>query len=299
MKITPGTGHLGARVDAVDLAQPLDESTVAAIRTSLGRYGVLCFPGQHLDALQLKHFSARFGTLEVNVANNHQEPGIPEVMVLSNIVRDGKPVGFADAGQSWHTDLSYSKIVAFTNVLHAIHVPVRGGQPLGNTEFSNMHAAYAGLPEALKRKLSGMTVTHDHAKFWNMMRRERASARPALTAEQLATKPPVSHPLFLVHPLTGLPVLYANPGYAVRINELPEAESTAMLDVLFEHQTRAEYRHAHQWRAGDVLMWDNLGTIHRAIGDYRVDEPRLIKRCQVRADQVFARPSDVGATVAA
>src|SRR6185436_5335865 len=183
------------------------------------------FPAQKLSTLELKAFAARFGQLEINVAGTYQEPEAPEVMILSNIVRDGKPIGLADAGQGWHTDMSYSKTIAFANVLYGIEIPHRNGKPLGATEFSSMQAAYDGLPEELRQRLKGKTVLHDFNKFWEMMRREKGSARPPLTEAQRKAKPPVSHPVFLVHPITGRKVLYANPGYSMRINELPEKES--------------------------------------------------------------------------
>ena len=208
-------------------------------------------------------------------------------MILSNIVENGKPIGMADAGQDWHTDMSYSKTIAFANVLYGIKIPRRDGKPLGATEFSSMHAAYEGLPEDLKQRLEGMTVLHDFNKFWEMMRREKGSKRPPLTEAQRKAKPPVSHPIFLTHPITGRKVLYANPGYSMRINELPEKESDEMLAFLFAHQTKPEYRYRAQWQVKDLLMWENFGTIHNAIPDYGPDEHRLIKRCQVMATRFF------------
>ena len=287
VQITRSSHPLGAMVEGVDLSQPLSDASFAELKHALGKHGVLWYPRQQLEAAQLRQFAQRFGTLEINVANSYQEPGIPEVMVLSNIVRDGKPIGLADAGQSWHTDMSYSRTIAFTNILYGVEIPFRDGRSLGNTEFCNMHAAYDDLPEELKEYLDGMTVEHDFNKFWEMMRREKGSARPPLTAEQRAAKPPVSHPIFLGHPITKRRVLYANPGYAMRINELPEDESTQILDFLFQHQVQNKYRYKHKWSVGDVLMWDNIGTIHNAVADYRADEHRLIKRCQVIADKVF------------
>jgi len=162
-------------------------------------------------------------------------------------------------------------------------VPRRDGRALGATEFSSMHAAYDALPDALKDRLQRMTVVHDFNKFWEMMRGERGSTRPPLTEAQRRAKPPVSHPVFLTHPLTGRKVLYANPGYAVRINELPERESDEMLAFLFAHQLKLEFRYAFQWQEGDVLMWEDIGTIHRAVPDYAPHEPRLVRRCQVMA----------------
>ena len=101
-----------------------------------------------------------------------------------------------------------------------------------------------------------------------MMRREKASKRPPLTEAQRKAKPPVSHPIFLTHPLTGRKVLYANPGYSMRINELPEEESAEILAFLFEHQTKPEYRYAHVWEEGDLMLWEDIGTIHNAVADY-------------------------------
>jgi taurine dioxygenase len=286
------SGHaLGATVEGLDLGQPLPDDARDVIMRALGDHGVLRFPRQTLSGRQLADFSARFGKLETNVASTHyQEPGVPEVMILSNIVQDGRPIGLADAGQDWHTDMSYSRMIAFANVLYGIKIPQRDGKPLGATEFSSMHAAYDGLPADLRQRLEGKTVLHDFNKFWEMMRRERGSKRPPLTEAQKKAKPPVSQPIFLTHPLTGRRVLYANPGYSVRINELPEQESDEVLAFLFAHQLKPEYRYASHWQEGDVLMWEDIGTIHRAVADYGPDEHRLVKRCQVMADRFFREP---------
>ena len=285
------SGHtLGATIEGMNLARLPEEEFDVAMK-ALGDYGVLRFPRQELSAAELKAFSERFGELEINVANTFQEPGLPEVMILSNIVENGKPLGLSDAGQSWHTDMSYSKTIAFCNVLYGIRIPHRNGEPLGNTEFCDQRAAYDTLPVDLKKKLEGKTVLHDFNKFWEMMRREKGSARPPLTEAQRQAKPPVSHPIFLAHPITGRRALYANPGYAMRINELPEKESDEILEFLFEHQTRPELRFAARWQVGDVLMWDNMRTIHNAVADYTPDEPRYIKRCQVMATRFFKEAS--------
>lgn len=286
-EVIPSGKVLGATIEGLDLARPLTEADIEIVLRALGACSVLRFPGQSLTTAALRDFSARFGELEVNVANAFQEPGMPEVMVLSNIVRDGKPTGLADAGQGWHTDMSYSRTIAFANVLYGIEIPHRDGRPLGATEFSSMAAAYDGLPADLKARLEGMTVLHDFNKFWEMMRREKGSARPPLTEAQRRAKPPVSHPIFLTHPLNGRKVLYANPGYSMRINELPEKESDEVLAFLFEHQVRPEYRYRFEWTRGDVLMWENFGTIHNAVADYGPHEHRFIKRCQVAATRYF------------
>jgi len=288
LSITPTGETLGATVKRVDLNRELDHAAFAAVLKALGQYGVLRFPGQRLDADRQMAFAARFGSLEINVAGAFQEPGHPEVMILSNM-KDarGRPLGAKDAGQDWHTDMSYSETIAFANVLFALKVPRRDGKPLGGTEFANMHAAYDGLPDDLKTRLDRMTALHDFNKFWDMMLKRPGSWRKPLTPEQRAKKPPVSHPVFLTHPITGRKVLYCNPGYAIRINELPEAESDEVLEFLFDHQLQAKYRYVHRWSDGDVLLWDDIGTLHNAHADYGPDEHRLIKRCQVMADRIF------------
>ncbi|MCX8135083.1 MAG: TauD/TfdA family dioxygenase [Roseococcus sp.] len=289
MRIIPNTTGLGARVEGFDLAAPLADADVRTLLRALGEHGVLCFPNQDLDAAELARFGARFGELEVNVANMFHAPGHPEVMILSN-KRDaeGRPLGLSDAGQGWHTDMSYAKEIALANVLHAKEVPVRDGRPLGDTQFRNMHAAYEALPAEVRERLEGRSAIHDFEKFWDMMRIRPGSIRGPLTPEQRAKRPPVSQPIFRTHPITGRRVLYCNPGYAVRIEGLEEAESAALLDFLFRHQSQPDFLHTHHWSPGDVLMWDNIGTTHNAVADYGPDEPRYILRVQVMASLDYA-----------
>lgn len=288
MRIEPTGETLGATVTGIDLGAPLDAATFETIARALGRHGVLCFKDQDITPAAQKAFAARFGTLEINVAAGpYTVPGHPEVMILSNVVEDGKAVGLGDAGQGWHTDMSYSKEIAFANVLQAKQVPMRDGKALGATLFADMHAAYDGLPEDIKTRLEGRTAIHDFEKFWEMMRRRPGSTRGPLTAEQRAKKPPVAHPVFLEHPITQRPVLYCNPGYAIAIEGMDKAESDEMLAFLFAHQLQEKYQYAHAWSVGDLLMWENIGTLHNAVADYGPDEPRYILRCQVMADRVF------------
>jgi taurine dioxygenase len=285
--IRPTGQSLGATVRGIDLSHSLSDEQFRLALGALGKHGVLCFPQQRLETASLKAFSGRFGELEVNVAGAFQDAAHPEVMILSNVKEKGRPVGMSDAGQDWHTDMSYSATVAFANVLYAIKVPRRNGKALGSTEFANMHAAYDELPGDIKHRLKDATALHDFAKFWDKMRSQPGSTRPPLTDEQRRKKPPVSHPVFLTHPITGRKVLYANPGYAMRINELTPSESDELLEFLFAHQLQQKYRYVHEWSEGDLLIWDNIGTLHYARPDYGPDEPRLIKRCQVMADRVF------------
>ena len=171
MKVIPSGESLGATIDGLDLSKPLQTAELDGVLKALGKHGVVRFPRQQLTGRQLRDFSAQLGDLEINVGSRgYQEPGIPEVMILSNIVENGRPIGLADAGQGWHTDMSYSRMIAFANVLYGIKIPKRNGRSLGATQFANTQAAYADLPNDVKRTLEGKTVLHDFEKFWEMMR---------------------------------------------------------------------------------------------------------------------------------
>ena len=209
-------------------------------------------------------------------------------MILSNVVEGGRTIGLEDAGQDWHTDLSYSRTIAFLNILHGIEIPTRDGQPLGATKFADMCAAYDDLPGGLKRRIEGKTATHDFAKFWELMRKRSGSARQPLTMAQRVRKPPVSHPIVLTHPINGRKLLYCNPGYTVHIDGMAGHDSAGILEDLFAHQLQPKYRYCHDWTSGDVLAFDNFRTLHRAVADYKPSERRLLRRCQVMADQVYA-----------
>jgi taurine dioxygenase len=287
LHIEPSGRILGATVSGIDLAQPLRAGEFAAILVALGRHGVLRFPDQRLPTAALRDFAQRFGRLQATLSGRHHEPGMPEVGILSNIVENGEPIGITDAGQDWHTDMSYNPTIGFLNVLYAVEVPRRDGRVLGATMFANTQAAYDDLPADLRARLATATATHDFDKFWENMRARPGSRRAPLSAEQRRRRPPSVHPVFLTHPLTGRTVLYCNPGYAIRINELEPPESDRVLAVLFAHQLQDRYCYTHVWTEGDVLVWDHIGTLHQAIADYGPDEHRLMKRCQVMADRVF------------
>jgi taurine dioxygenase len=288
LTIEPTGAVLGATARGIDLAQPLSERDLAQILLALGKHGVLRFPEQHLGLGELKRFSERFGEIQGPATRGRDlTQEYPEIDVLSNLKEGGHYIGSPDAGQDWHTDMTYRKVPGFVNVLYGIRIPHRDGKPLGGTEFSNMHLAYDALQADIKTSLDGMTATHNIEKFWEHMRRVHSSPRPPMTDEQRRRRPPVTHPLFLTHPIAGKKVLYCNPGFAERINELPARESEEMLDFLFAHQLQPQFRYTNVWTENDLLIWDHLGTLHRAIADYGPDEIRLIRRCQVMATKVF------------
>lgn len=287
MEFIPTGKILGAQVAGLDLSITLLDVQVNAIIKGLGHYGVLEFQDQNLSTEQLRDFSARFGALYISPGGRAQIPGYPEVMILSNMTKDGQPLGLKDAGQSWHTDMSYSNMIAFANVLYGIEIPFRDGRALGDTEFVNTQAVYDDLPADIKKTLATRTITHDFNKFWEMMRQKPGSTRPALSETEKKLRTPAIHPALLTHPITGRKVLYANPGYSVSISDMPTKDSDQLLAHLFAIQLQDKYLYSFKWRKNSLLIWDNMGTMHNAVPDYTANEHRYIKRCQVMATKFF------------
>jgi len=288
MHIEPTGETLGATVTGLDLRKPLSPADFSRVLCALGEHGVLRFPDMLLSATELRDLSARFGEIQMLSTSTLNEPGVPEVSILSNIVRDGKPIGVPDAGQAWHTDMSYNadRQRGFVNILVAYSVPVRDGQVLGATEFTNTQKAYEDLPYEIKQRFARTTAVHDYCVYWDMMR-ARGSKRPPLTPQQRAEKPSVRHPVFVDHPISGRKVIYVNPGYVIAIDGLAPDESAKMIDYFFQHILQPKYRYVHRWKLNDLLLWDHIGTWHNAIADYGPNEPRLMKRCQVLGDKIF------------
>ena len=172
LTIEPTGAVLGATVHGIDVKQA-DDQQFAQILLALGRHGVLRFPDQQLDIGDLRRFSERFGEIQGPSA---AADDAAHVGILSNLKQDGKYIGSPDAGQDWHTDMSYRDVMGFVNVLYGIRIPRRNGVPLGGTEFANMHAVYDALPADIKTRLADATATHNFEKFWEHMRRDKASS---------------------------------------------------------------------------------------------------------------------------
>ena len=283
--IEPSGRILGCTLRGLDMSKPLEDRDLGAVVLALAKHGYVRFPDQTLSTADVKTLSDQFGEVQMP-SNADDEREVPGVGFLSNMVVDGKPLGKPDAGLMWHTEMSYNKPFGYVNVLYAVKVPQRDGKALGPTEFIDGRAAYDDLPDAVKRRLKGLTATHDVQNYWDAAR-DMGSSRPPFTPEHRAAKPLVSHPLAMVHPVSGRTVLYCNPGFTVRIDGLPEAEGRELLKYLIDHQMQPKYRCAFAWAERDLLIWDNIGTMHRAVCDYGPDEHRWIKRCQVKATKIL------------
>ena len=283
LSIEPTGKILGAKIRGVDLSKPLSGPDLGQILLALSQNGIIGFPGQSLSPKEHIAFATQLG--EIHESAEYHDPEDSGLSILSNIKENGENVGYVDAGMIWHKDMTYVPVPGFTTVLHALKVPRRDGKALGGTQFINARAAYDDLPDELKRKLEGKTCIHSVKKY-NAVVRGAGSKRD--TYDKLPRKnPPMSHPHFLTHPVSGQIALYCDPSHAERINELPAEESDEILAFLEEHQLQPKYQFVYEWDEGDVLMWDNLSTLHRSTIDYGPDEIRLIKRCQVMSDKVF------------
>ena len=176
LTIEPTGAILGATVHGIDVKRVSDHE-FAEVLLALGNHGVLRFPGQDIDLGDLRTFSERFGDIQgPSEAPEIAKVNYAHVGTLSNLKENGKFVGLPDAGQDWHTDMSYREVMGFVNVLYGIRIPRRNGVPLGGTEFSNMHAVYEALPDQIKTRYAEATATHDFEKFWEHMRRDKATS---------------------------------------------------------------------------------------------------------------------------
>jgi taurine dioxygenase len=252
---------LGAEVVGLDLARPLGDDGFARIHRAHLDHHVLVFRDQHITPQQQIDFSRRFGPLQIHVLRQFQLPGHPEVLVVSNIVENGQPIGLGDAGHYWHSDLSYKERPSLGSLLHAQELPEQGGDTL----FADMHLAWDTLPAALKRAVDGRRAEHSYLAKYEELRR-RSPWRPRLSDAQIAEVAPVQHPIVRTHPETGRKALFVSEHFTTRIAGLSDDESRDLLAQLFAHSVRPGHLYRHRWQAHDMVFWDNRSVMHLAAG---------------------------------
>ncbi|WP_260866142.1 TauD/TfdA dioxygenase family protein [Burkholderia gladioli] len=257
----PFDGALGAEIVGLDLSRPIGEDDFARIYRAHLDHHVVVFRDQRITPDEHVAFSARFGPLQRHVLAQFALPGHPEVLIVSNILENGQPIGLGDAGHFWHSDLSYKEKPSLGSLLHAQELPAEGGDTL----FANMHLAWDALPEALKREVEGRRAEHTYLARYAELQ-ARSPWRPNLTPEQIAQVKAVDHPIVRTHPETGRRALFVSEHFTTRIVGLPEDESRALLDELFAHSVRDEFVYRHQWREHDLVFWDNRSLMHLAAG---------------------------------
>lgn len=259
--IQPFDGPLGAEVTGLDLSRPLSSADFQRIHRAHLDHHVLVFRDQRITPDQQVAFSARFGPLQRHVLKQFALPENHDVLIVSNIVEDGKPIGLGDAGHFWHSDLSYKEQPSLGSFLLAQELPSEGGDTL----FANQHLAWERLPAALQRTIAPLRAEHTYLARYAELQ-ERSPWRPNLTAEQVAEVKPVTHPVVRTHPESGRKALFVSEHFTTRIVGLPEDESRALLEELFAVSTRADLQYRHVWRDGDMVFWDNRSVMHLATG---------------------------------
>jgi len=281
MQVKKSGAPIGAEICDIDLSRRLNDREFDDVVNAFHEHGVIVFRGQSLTTDQQIEFSRRFGDLDVNVRSEFNKDGRPEVLVLSNIVENGKPIGVVDAGRYWHTDLCYLTRPARATIIHALEVPMKGSEPLGDTLYSSMTHAYDALPEQMKARLSKLKAVHSY-RYTYEKKAEDFKLRPKLAERGDDWIPEdVIHDVIRVHPYTGRKCLYVNEGYTTRILGLPQRESDELLAELKAHAVRPEFQYTHKWKVGDLLMWDNCSTQHKAVPNYALPQRRLLERTTV------------------
>jgi taurine dioxygenase len=280
ISITPVHGRFVAEVGGVDLSQPMDDEHFARIHEAYLEHSILVFRGQSLSNDQHIAFSHRFGELEIHTAKHWLLPEYPEILVLSNRGEQGtKPI--VNGGAYWHSDITYKAKPPLGSLLYALEVPPEGGDTL----YADMYAAYESLDDETKARIEDLDAIHRYGDRYKMMAEEDKD-RPPLTAEQLAEVPDVVHPVVRTHPETGRKALFVNEGFTIGIVGMPEAEGKALLEKLFEHSVEPEHVYRHRWRVGDLVMWDNRCTMHRAT-EYDLRHVRAMHRTTIQGDRPF------------
>ena len=264
-------GPLGAAVSGLDLNRLPDAATQAALGKALHDNLVLCVRDQHLAPPAFRDAMARFGTPQRR-KQLEATPECADVNIISSEDRDTLGDGRRLVnGANWHTDDSFMREPCSLTMLYAMTIPSRGG----DTQFTNMYAAFEDLPEDTKRRIEGLQVVH---RYKSRRQLTDVSTRPP---EEMAAMPEATHPLVRVHPATGHKALYLNPNRMDRIVGLDLAESDRLLDSLIAHATRPKHEYRHVWRPRDLIIWDNRCTLHKANADYPDGERRLMHRVVV------------------
>lgn len=281
IEIVPFDAPLGAEVLGLDLAAPLSNGDFARLHRAHLAHHVLVIRDQRITPQQQIDFSRRFGPLQIHVLHQFQLAGHPEIMIVSNIKENGKPIGLGDAGVFWHSDLSYVERPSLGSMLHVQELPEVGGDTL----FANMHMAWDTLPVSLQREVQALRAEHSYLTKYTELQ-QRSPWRPNLTAEQVAKVKPVIHPVVRTHPETGRKALFVSEHFTTRIVGLPEDESRGLLQQLFAHSVKPEHIYRHIWKSHDLVFWDNRSLMHLATG-CPDNQRRKLFRTTIEGDKPF------------
>ena len=268
-------GSFGAEAD--DFRAPFQDIWQAFLASQ-----VLVFRGVQLEPAEYLSFAKRFGKPEPHVIDQFHFPAYPDILILSNVQKDGKPVGLADAGTYFHTDYSYLDVPARCTMLYSRQVPSKGGDTL----FADQYAAYDDLPASMKKRIEGLVALHHYGNRDDLDKSSRTAAS-VLSNEQEQKMAWVRHKVARKHPITGRTALYAVSGSSFGIEGMPEDEAVSLLDELKRHATQPKYQISLKYGVGDVVIWDNASLLHSAT---LIDpnDPRTLWRITIKEER---RPS--------
>jgi taurine dioxygenase len=271
--LVPLERDFGAEVRGLDIARPLDEGTAQALRAAFGRHRLLVFRDQFLPPAEQIAFSRIFGELEIHVLNEYHKAGHPEIFELSNLDADGKPNAVhPDQGTLfWHTDASWQAAPAMATLLYAEAVPRHGGHTL----FADMIGACEALGAAERAQFATLSIVHD------LEVSRRKAGYPGMTAAQRAQRPPVVQPLVRRHQPTGRDALYLG-SHGQAVVGMDEIAGRGLIERVMAHATEPRFVVEHAWRPGDLVMWDNGATMHRATEYDTALEPRVVRRTVIQ-----------------
>jgi taurine dioxygenase len=272
--VTPIGAVIGAEVRGMNLSGDLDRNAHAWIHEAVLQHGVLVFPGQDLDAPRFHAFASRFGPLQHHVLRKYRHKDFPGLSWLTNAAADGSVDRFGvTRATSWHTDGTYTDDPPALGILHALEVPSKGA----GTLFVGMKAAYAALSAEEKARIAPLVGLHRHGAGPGGGMYDNA-----LDDDQAEGHNDVRHPAVRPHPADGVPVLYVNPTHIRCFEGMKPADSAPLVIDLTKRATRPDLVYHHHWRPGDLLMWDEHGTMHRGEGAYAPTERRIMLRAIVQ-----------------
>jgi taurine dioxygenase/putative 2-oxoglutarate oxygenase len=275
MRLSPITPTVGTLVEGVDLRAELADGDFVAIYQRWIRTGLLLFRNQNLSPPDQLRFTSRLGELVSYTRDQFGEAEYPEILVLSNIEKNGKLIGTPVSGRVWHTDGHYLERPPAASVLYALETPRRGGDTL----FASMRSAYDALPSRIKKGASGLRVVISRVQS----RPYNYPDRPPPTPAQIRDWPDVSHPVIRTHPVSGSKAIYVGGNVPWRIEGLRFERSAPLITYLQEFSTTARFVYRHKWKPGDLLVWDNRSMMHKAT-PYDPTERRLLHRTTTMGD---------------
>ena len=256
---TPLSPLFGVETSDVDLSQPLSDALFTELERAFYTHQVLVLRAQHITAAQFVAFARRIGPPQPHVIDQFHHPDDPNILILSNVKKHGKPTGLQDAGSYFHTDYSYLQVPARATTLYSRVVPRVGGDTL----FANQLAAYDDLSAAMKERIEPLLAVHHYGNRHDVDEASRTAAS-TLNADQRARMPLVTHRIARAHPITGRKALYAVSGSSFGIKGMADAEARELLDELAAHATQAKYQLSLRYGVDDVVIWDNAALLHCA-----------------------------------